>query len=255
MTLLTNGSTRERPDYLWLLPWAQLTHLDLPNSIIPIRTLHVILDQCICLRTTTLVVGHNTPPYFPDKETIVPKLESLVLYRFGPSPDWDTFLHPLVLPSLQLLMVPDAQTWNQAAFTSFVIRSSCLLKSLHLAYYRHATHDLYSLAKELPSLNRLILPWLHISSSIFEAIHRREIFPALEHMECIVDTSGLNVLLDMVEQHISENSRVHESTLRIRSGTFVCNDGDDVIDVMSRYRDLRPKFRDNGRDIRVFMGI
>lgn len=40
VTLTMNHlSTRERPDCLWLLPWAHLTDIAFPNSIIPIHTI------------------------------------------------------------------------------------------------------------------------------------------------------------------------------------------------------------------------
>lgn len=205
----------------------------------------------MCLRTCTLAVGSDTFPGFLDKEIIIPKLESLILHRFDTSLDWDAFLRPLVLPSLQLLMVLDARTWNQAAFTSLVVRSTCPLKSLQLPSYDNTTYDLYLLVKELPSLNRLILPWLSIPSSIFEAIHRREILLELEHLECVIDASGFNILLEIFEQCISEKNNAHAPTLGIRSGTLICSDEDGLEDVIIRYHNLRPQLLGNGWDISV----
>ncbi|KAF9460269.1 hypothetical protein BDZ94DRAFT_1266426 [Collybia nuda] len=259
VTLTNNLGVRDWPNRLWCLPWAQLTDIALPTSLIHTTFLHGILGECICLRTATLVIGMGGSDYF-DRGVIVPKLESLVLYRTDLALNWEAFLRPLILPSLRSILVPDAQTWNQAEFTSLVVRSACPLKSIHLAYYRGTTHDLYSFLERVPSLCKLILPWLHIPDSVFKAIHQRKILPILGHLECIVDPSGLNAVLDLIESYISENSSAENPHVGINLGRLVFSSDEEdfdnpLKDPLKRYYRLDPIFRENGRDINVITSL
>ncbi|KAK7014263.1 F-box domain-containing protein [Favolaschia claudopus] len=137
------------------LPWFQLTSLTL-NYIYSEHCMS-ILRQTTCLVNCTLFL--SVEYMFPDNEfadLVLPRLESLVL-EMESYPDAN-FFHALISPALVYLKLPecflvlDSEPDPIASLSSFVSRSQCRLRELHVTethLHEHAYRDAFPLISNI----------------------------------------------------------------------------------------------------------
>lgn len=228
---------------LWL-PWSQLTFFKCRGAHSTLD-LHDVLSQCAALIECSVVVraslaeeiaDHHHPPI------ILPHLLVLSIAPFYDDVDWDKFLHPFVLPSLEVL---GCENWALEAFSALVSRSRCRLKELESFMEVSFSESIdvegtCNLLRMVPSL--VLLGNIPLPATVFNLVSRGELLPHVVTLNCSVEPDGLDAFLDLVEKS-PPGQGIQAAHISLH---HELNEGDEV---GRRFISLCERFAAEGRDI------
>ena len=128
---VTAGYDLFHPNMLHL-PWSQLTGLDFEDTTLPssFNQTHTVLRQCVNLQSLRIGIADDDKCGISRLNTLLPHLESMTVFTFNMTVDWNEygrFLRPFVLPSLKHLEIVSCfgkSVWPEEA--PHVFKPCCL---------------------------------------------------------------------------------------------------------------------------------
>jgi hypothetical protein len=207
-----------------LLPWTQLTDLEIVSLGFSTRIVHDTLQSCISLLSCKFKISPEPIPVVAAPLDLhctiyLHKLKKFHLIIPMSEFDWADFLRPIIFPSLSDLDFLACHL-PLDTFTTFLTRSMCSLETLALEvndwYSIPAETDLVAFLRPLSTLNSINIRFFTPSSIITE-LQFGGLLQLLDDIHLTVTSKALGALLDVLDQWYIPQIIAHRLRLKIRA--------------------------------------
>jgi F-box-like len=221
------------------LPWAKLTSLHFKLTTLSFVGCHAVLRQCTSLVSLALGIVPNDDCHAPQSDTLLPCLESLMVFTFDEDAEYGQFLQPLVLPSLKHLEIESHEEAIWPDEGPPVLKPRCLhnLESLKIAHLGPSAALVF--LHDAPSLVELSLCSLEDDESLDDlvtAISSGDVAPKLRMIEC--DIAIVDSLVGILEERAKVSAH-EESPYATIESVVVRGKLEDAPDVRESLAQLR----------------